>query len=283
MAQASKVFRIFVSSTFSDLKAERNALHQYVFPQLRDLRAQHGCRFQAIDLRWGVSEEAALDQQTMRICLDEIARCRRVTPRPNFVVLLGDRYGWRPLPHGIPASQFALIEPRVSNPDDQALLHAWYRRDDNAVPPVFALQPRTGTFTNLARWKGIERRLQGILREAIAGAPLPADAQFKYVASATEQGVLDGALPVADVGDHVFGFFRTIRTAQGRRLIDDLPADPAVADFVDLHLHVQRRRHRGRGRSRQGDRRPRGLQRRARPPLHRPGGCTPYDRRLSAA
>lgn len=45
MAQASKDFRIFGSSTFSDLKAERNALHQYVFPRLRELCAQHGCRF----------------------------------------------------------------------------------------------------------------------------------------------------------------------------------------------------------------------------------------------
>ncbi len=234
MAQASKVFRIFVSSTFSDLKAERNALHQHVFPHLRELCAQHGCRFQAIDLRWGVSEEAALDQQTMRICLDEIARCRRVTPRPNFLVLLGDRYGWRPLPHAIPASEFELIKPHVSNPDDRDLLHAWYRWDNNVVPPVFALQSRTGTFTDLARWEGIERRLQGILRGAIAGAALPAGAPLKYVASATEQEVRDGALPVPDVADHVFGFFRTIRTAHGRRLIDDLPAEPAVADFVDL-------------------------------------------------
>jgi hypothetical protein len=35
MAQTSRVFRIFVSSTFSDLKAERDALQQYVFPRLR--------------------------------------------------------------------------------------------------------------------------------------------------------------------------------------------------------------------------------------------------------
>lgn len=55
-------------------------------------------RFQAIDLRWGVSEEEAADQSTMRICRAEIARCQAVTPRPNFVVLLGDRHGWRPLP-----------------------------------------------------------------------------------------------------------------------------------------------------------------------------------------
>jgi hypothetical protein len=45
-----------------DLKEERNALRKYVFPRLRELWMQHGCRFQAIDLRWGVSEDAALDE-----------------------------------------------------------------------------------------------------------------------------------------------------------------------------------------------------------------------------
>lgn len=62
MAQASRTFRIFVSSTFSDLKEERNALQKYVFPRLRELCMQHGCRFQAIDLRWRVSEEANTTQ-----------------------------------------------------------------------------------------------------------------------------------------------------------------------------------------------------------------------------
>ncbi len=66
MLSSSRTFRIFVSSTFSDLKAERNALQERVFPRLRELAIAHSCRFQAIDLRWGVSEEAALDQQTMR-------------------------------------------------------------------------------------------------------------------------------------------------------------------------------------------------------------------------
>ena len=106
MARASRTFRIFVSSTFSDLKAERNALQERVFPRLRELCAAHGTRFQAIDLRWGVSEEASLDQRTMKICLGEIARCQQVTQRPNFIVLLGDRYGWCPLPEEIPAREF---------------------------------------------------------------------------------------------------------------------------------------------------------------------------------
>ena len=83
MAQPGRTFRIFVSSTFEDLKEERNALQERVFPKLRELCMQYGCRFQAIDLRWGVSEEASLDQQTVKICLEEIKRCRKVTPRPN--------------------------------------------------------------------------------------------------------------------------------------------------------------------------------------------------------
>jgi hypothetical protein len=90
-----RLFRVFVTSTFSDLVAERNALQEHVFPRLRRLCADHGAQFQAVDLRWGVSEEASLDQQAVTICLEEVARCRAVTPRPNFVLLL----------HGSPSSR----------------------------------------------------------------------------------------------------------------------------------------------------------------------------------
>jgi NACHT domain- and WD repeat-containing protein len=76
---------------------------------LRDLCARRAARFQAIDLRWGIREEAALDQQTINVCVGEIQRCQRSTPRPNFLVLLGDRYGWRPPPPEIPAAEFEAI------------------------------------------------------------------------------------------------------------------------------------------------------------------------------
>ena len=114
MTQTGKTFRVFVSSTFSDLKEERNALQRYVFPRLTDLARIHGCRFQAIDLRWGISEEAGLDQRTMQICLNELARCQKTTPRPNFIVLLGDRYGWEPLPEEIPESEFDEIKKVIA-------------------------------------------------------------------------------------------------------------------------------------------------------------------------
>jgi hypothetical protein len=101
--EVGQTFRVLVSSTFSDLKAERDALQARVFPRLREFCARRGARFQAIDLRWGASQQASRDQQTMNVCLGESERCQKVTPRPNFIVLLGDRYGWCPLPPQIPA------------------------------------------------------------------------------------------------------------------------------------------------------------------------------------
>ena len=105
MPTTTRTFRVFVSSTFEDLKAERDALQRGVWPKLRTLCEQHGAWFQAIDLRWGVRDEAALDQKTMEICLREIERCQRTGIEPNFIVLLGQRYGWRPLPSRIETSE----------------------------------------------------------------------------------------------------------------------------------------------------------------------------------
>ena len=60
MIQTAHTFRVFVSSTFSDLQVERNALQQYVFPRLQDLAESLRCQFQAIDLRWGDLERRSL-------------------------------------------------------------------------------------------------------------------------------------------------------------------------------------------------------------------------------
>ena len=112
-----------------------------MFPRLRDLCAQYGTRFQAVDLRWGISPDAAEDQQTIDMCLREVDRCQRLTPRPNFLILLGERYGWRPLPPMIPAGDVHALAA-VSVPADRALIDQWYWCDDNAVPPAFVLRPR---------------------------------------------------------------------------------------------------------------------------------------------
>jgi len=248
MALAGKTFRLFVSSTFSDLKEERNALQRHVFPELRKLCEQNGCRFQAIDLRWGVREEAALDQQTMKICLDEIDRCQKITPRPNFIVLLGDRYGWRPLPAEIPAEEFEKIEGRVSDDDEKKLITSWFKRDDNAVPPVYCLQPREVKVKDKAteeekkkareeeakEWNQIEEKLRRILCTAISDIGLKEEQKLKYEASATEQEISAGAMKVPDAQNHVFCFFRKILTQKKLPLAEDLPPNGSAKDFIDL-------------------------------------------------
>jgi hypothetical protein len=45
----------------------------------------------------------------MGICLEEIRRCRQVSPALNFLVLLGDRYGWKPIPADMNATRSATL------------------------------------------------------------------------------------------------------------------------------------------------------------------------------
>ena len=102
----SNIVRIFVSSTFSDFEKERDALQEKVFLRLQKLCMDEGMQFQAVDLRWGVSAEDAHSQQTMDICMEELNRCKKLSPRPNFLFLMGDRFGWQPLPNKIPREEY---------------------------------------------------------------------------------------------------------------------------------------------------------------------------------
>lgn len=81
MPHQTKTFRVFVSSTFTDMKEERWLLQRHVFPKLERFCEQHGAKFQAVDLRWGVNEESQLNQKTLEICLNEIARCQKMSPQ----------------------------------------------------------------------------------------------------------------------------------------------------------------------------------------------------------
>ena len=88
--------RVFISSTFRDMQAERDCLVKFIFPQLRKLCESRGVTWGEVDLRWGVTDEQAAEGKVLPICLEEIKRCR-----PYFIGLLGERYGW--IPESIPA------------------------------------------------------------------------------------------------------------------------------------------------------------------------------------
>jgi tetratricopeptide (TPR) repeat protein len=83
--------RVFISSTFRDMQAEREQLVKHVFPELRRLCRERGVEFTEVDLRWGITEQQARQGEVVQICLDEISR-----HHPYIIGVIGDRYGWRP-------------------------------------------------------------------------------------------------------------------------------------------------------------------------------------------
>ncbi|MDO8605585.1 MAG: DUF4062 domain-containing protein [Phaeospirillum sp.] len=91
LGEADNVCRVFISSTFEDLKEERSRLAQRVFPALRDRFAGEGVTVVDVDLRWGISEEQSRLDGTLNLCLTEVGNCV-----PYFIIILGGRYGWRP-------------------------------------------------------------------------------------------------------------------------------------------------------------------------------------------
>jgi WD40 repeat protein len=228
MQQATKTFRVFVSSTFGDMREERRILQEKVFPDLERYCESRGAKFQAIDLRWGVSEEAQLDNKTMDICLGEIRRCLKLSPRPNFLILLGNRYGWQPLPARIPCDEMEAILSHLIHEEKNELL-SWYRKDENAIPAEYVLLAREREYKEYRKWSSLEKKLLGILRKGADACQLDEEGRIKYFTSATHQEIIHGALSPRDdypgQEEHVFACLRTI---------PNLGENESMRDFVEI-------------------------------------------------
>lgn len=127
---SSKIVRIFTSSTFTDTSMERNTLMATVYPKLKEYcREKHGLEFQVVDMRWGVRDEATDDHMTTELCMKEIENCQRLSMGPNFVVFLGQKYGYRPIPTYILASELAQFrEVLLTMGQEVILLDTWYKK-----------------------------------------------------------------------------------------------------------------------------------------------------------
>jgi len=194
----------------------------------------------------------------MPICFEELRRSQVVSPAPNFLILLGDRYGWRPLPTEISADEFRNLEHaarHIGVSDDSLppvdLLHRWYRRDENSLAPLYILRPRPqpepsdpdDKETSAAdAWQRVERGLRQIIDLAFPpqgfrerfGLPSPGcgvlPSRVRFQASATEQEIWAGALSIPKSERHVRAFFREITNRD-----DFAPAD--VKDYFDITEH----------------------------------------------
>lgn len=87
----NRQIRVFLSSTFEDMKPERDYLMKNVFPRLRKQAAERDVSLVEIDLRWGITQKQAKRGEVLQICLNEIDNSH-----PFFIGLLGNRYGSSP-------------------------------------------------------------------------------------------------------------------------------------------------------------------------------------------
>ena len=80
------LFRIFTSSTFTDMLMERNTLMEYVYPRIKEYcRERHGLEYQVVDMRWGVRDEMTDEHMTTKLCMNELAGCQKYSMGPNFI------------------------------------------------------------------------------------------------------------------------------------------------------------------------------------------------------
>lgn len=216
MPNSSKTFRLFLSSTFNDMRAERDKLQAEVFPRLREYCDKHGFSFQPIDLRWGVSSEAGNDQKTMQICIDEVKRCKDALT-PHFAIMLGERYGWIPLPASVEAEEFEQVKDIIvskyeDNSKEVTYINQWYKKDTNAIPAEYKLQAKlTPEHQDWKYWGDVESTLRDAFKDVLENElkdTLSDTQKSKYIKSATEQEIVEGLFKNVQNKENIYFYSR---------------------------------------------------------------------------
>ncbi|XP_042339711.1 NACHT domain- and WD repeat-containing protein 1 [Plectropomus leopardus] len=203
----SNMIRVFISSTFTDMSAERKALLERAYPEVLAFCRSLGLVFEVVDLRWGIRSVSSGDHEAGDIILQEIDTCQRISAGPAFVALLGNRYGHRTLPRLVPEKHFEVLLSKLSkNAEGVKQLSQWFLKDNNAVPPTYVLQPITAHFPhysdlrpesvpqrdkNLLSWRFTETQLLQLLRaaatDAEAAGDITAEQKQDFFTSVTER------------------------------------------------------------------------------------------------
>lgn len=83
-----RTLKVFVSSTFRDMGAERDGLAKIAFPALRERLEPYCIELVDVDLRWGITRDEVETGHALQICLSSVTECQ-----PFFISLLGEIYG----------------------------------------------------------------------------------------------------------------------------------------------------------------------------------------------
>ncbi|KAK7109838.1 hypothetical protein V1264_013816 [Littorina saxatilis] len=231
--EESTTVRVFFSSTFTDMKVERNMLMKEAVSHLRDYCKDRGLDYEVVDMRWGVREDASVEHTTTDICRQEIANCRELSAGPNFVAFLGDRYGSRLLPSSIPVTEYRSLRRLASwmDVDDFGAVDKWYIVDTNAVPALYRIQPITDLLPHYndfdpkhrivkqqhhQTWDRDHGKMMNAFRVVAAEAHkrkmITNEEYLKYYISVTHREVIDGMVDIPGMNslndDRVLSFHR---------------------------------------------------------------------------
>ena len=120
----SREIRLFLSSTFRDMNAERDYLVKCIFPQIKEYCESRFLKFVAVDLRWGITEEESRNGLVLSSCIEEVDNCR-----PFFIGILGSRYGWSPT-----ATELQMLRPSLDRERD------WIERKINDAASITEME-----------------------------------------------------------------------------------------------------------------------------------------------
>ncbi|NXL93277.1 NWD1 protein, partial [Alectura lathami] len=153
---------------------------------------KHGLMLEVIDFRGGISELADTDPSNTALSLEEIEACQKLSAGPTFIGLLGGRYGHQPVPQLIAVEEFEALALQL--PGDAAqLLAQCYRRDDNALPACYVLQPAPAQ-----PWQRLASALRAAAQEAERRGLLSPRQRHRYCKSAIEWEIEHGLLNTQD-------------------------------------------------------------------------------------
>jgi hypothetical protein len=142
---------LHVGATCPDMDVERNLIWRDVLPYIRELCRHLGFVVRLVDPRIGLPSEFAVmaqDEQSNAVpgvlgWLAQISDSFANGSISLFIALIGDKYGFCPLPEFLSAANFEAIHEhavKTHNEVAASALRSWYALDNNIVPNQYRLR-----------------------------------------------------------------------------------------------------------------------------------------------
>nr|XP_046265032.1 telomerase protein component 1 [Scatophagus argus]XP_046265033.1 telomerase protein component 1 [Scatophagus argus] len=228
--------RVFISSTFRDMHAERDILVRSVFPELRRRAAAHCLFLQEVELRWGVTEEES--GRATELCLSEVCRSQMM------VGILGERYGVVPpkpvlpdlpqhswlatAPAGLSITEMEIRQFQALYPDSARHRMFCYFRDPNVIKSV----PVAWRSDFVAESKETEAKMSSLKRRIQAS-------EVKVTENYTCEwgGVVDGKPYLKNLEDFGKAVLEDVWTAVVKQFVEEDDEAEAASDTTVQEVH----------------------------------------------